>query len=163
MQGQGPGRPKMQKEDVDKRTGNEDKDRGGDKEREEEKIPWQYDCGKTCDFKKKTGKANKARREKECGKRAAEDYSWGKVDRSTRNDKKDRGADQEREDAEDMSEFETRCWECKFGACKQSHYSRRQCREVRWFLLSCCDAVLLCYDNMLCYLLLYSVMLCCHL
>ncbi len=65
----------------------------------------------------------------------------GKVDSSTRNYEKDRGGDQEREDAEDMSEFETRCWECKFGSSKQSHYSRRQCREVRWFLLSCCDAV----------------------
>ena len=75
MQGQGPGRPKMLMEDVGKSTGNEDKDRGGDKEREEQKIPCQYDCGKTFDLQKKTGKANKARHEKECGKRAAEDDS----------------------------------------------------------------------------------------
>ena len=68
----GPGRPKKQREHVDKSTGNEDKDCKGDKEREGKIVAFQYDCGKTFDSKKKTGEANN---EQGCGKRAAEDDS----------------------------------------------------------------------------------------
>ena len=156
MQGQGPGRPKMQMEDVGKSTGNEDKDRGGDKEREEQKIPCQYDCGKTFDLKKKTGKANKARHEKECGKRAAEDYSGSKVDRSTRNDKKDRGGDLEREDAEDMSEFETRCWECKFGLASRVTTlagSAARCADFCFRVVMLCFCVMIICCIICCYTL----------
>ncbi len=60
---------------MDKSNGNEDKDCGGDKERKEKKFAYQYDCGKTVDTDKKTGEVNKARHEKGCGKRAAEDNS----------------------------------------------------------------------------------------
>ena len=54
----------------------------------------------------------------------------------------DHGRDNEREDAEDMREFKTICWECKAGKYMRSRYSTKQCRKVRWILLSCCDAVL---------------------
>ena len=68
---QGPGRPKKQTEHVYKSTGNDNKDRGGDKEREEDIVACKHNCGKTFDTNKKTGKANKANHEKGCGKRAA--------------------------------------------------------------------------------------------
>jgi hypothetical protein len=86
--------------------------------------------------------------------------SFLKVRQSTRNDEKDHGRDKGREDAEDRREFKTCCWECKSGKYMRSRYSTKQCRKVRWILLSCCDA--LCYDNMLCHILRYSVMLCCQ-
>jgi hypothetical protein len=46
----------------------------------------------------------------------------------------------EGEDAEDMRE--TCCWDCKCGKHKKRRYSRSQCREVRWILLSYCHALL---------------------
>ncbi len=46
----------------------------------------------------------------------------------------------EEEDAEDMRE--TCCWDCKEGKYMKCRYSRSQCREVRWILLSYCHAVL---------------------
>ena len=56
---------------MDKGTGNDNKDRGGDKEREEGISPCQYDCGKTFDINNKTGQDNKAIHEKGCGQGAA--------------------------------------------------------------------------------------------
>ncbi len=58
--------------------------------------------------------------------------------------------DKEGQDTEDMSEFKTCCWDCKRGDYQKSHYSRKQCREVRWILLSYCDYVLLCVVRIFC-------------
>ena len=58
--------------------------------------------------------------------------------------------DKEGKDTEDMSEFKTCCWDCKRGDYRKSHYSRKQCREVRWILLSYCDYALLCVVRIFC-------------
>ncbi len=58
--------------------------------------------------------------------------------------------DKEGEDTQDMSEFKTCCWDCKRGDYRKSHYSRKQCREVRWILLSYCDYALLCVLRIFC-------------
>ena len=85
-----------------------------------------------------------------------------KVRQSTRNDEKDHGRDKEREDAEDMREFQTICLECKSGKYMKSHCAFTQCRKVRWILLSCCDAVLCVL--LICCVICYNtlVMLCCQ-
>ena len=79
-----------------------------------------------------------------------------KVRQSTRNDEKDHGRDKERVDAEDMREFQTCCWDCKSGQYMKSRFSTKQCRKVRWILLSCCDAVL-CVE-MICYAVCYDTL-----
>ena len=58
--------------------------------------------------------------------------------------------------AEDMREFKTCCWECKSGKYMKSRYSTKQCRKVRWILLSCCDAVL-CVE-IICFAICYNTL-----
>ena len=70
----------------------------------------------------------------------------------------DHGRDNEREDAEDMSEFKTCCWECKSGKYMKSRNSTKQCRKVRWILLSCCDAVLCVMIIIICCVICYNTM-----
>jgi hypothetical protein len=81
-----------------------------------------------------------------------------KVRQSTRNDKKDHGRDKEREDAEDMREFKTCCWECKSGRYMRSRCSTKQCRKVRWILLSCYDAVLCVSIMIICLTICYDAL-----
>ena len=64
--------------------------------------------------------------------------------------------DKEGEDTEDMREFKTCCWECKSGKYMRSRYSTKQCRKVRWILLSCCDAVL-CVE-IICFAICYNTL-----
>ena len=70
----------------------------------------------------------------------------------------DHGRDNEREDAEDMREFQTCCWECKSGKYMKSRNSTKQCRKVRWILLSCCDAVLCVMIIIICCVICYNTM-----
>jgi hypothetical protein len=85
---------------VDKSTGKEDKDCGGDKEREETIVACKYDCGKTFDIKKKTGSAIKARHEKGCSaNKAGSANETGSANKAGMNKDGKRPADDDSGDA----------------------------------------------------------------
>jgi len=85
---------------VDKSTGNEDKDCGGDKEREQKMVACQYDCGKTFDTDKKTGSANKARHEQGCSaNKAGSANKTGSANKAGMNKDGKRPADDDSGDA----------------------------------------------------------------